>query len=75
MKIKNLINKNFNYRILIYDCDNKNRAYKKNKSCTKISTGEQKKIMKESNKSYQLKYLTSEFKKSSINFVKFSIIL
>ena len=31
--------------------------------------------MKESNKSYQLKYLTSEFKKSSINFVNFSINL
>lgn len=75
MKIKNLINKNFNYKILIYACDNKNKAYKKTNPVLKIAQENKKKIMKESNKSYQLKYLTSEFKKSSINFVKFSINL
>ena len=37
MKIKNLINKNFNYRILIYDCDNKNRAYKKTNPVLKLA--------------------------------------
>lgn len=37
MKIKNLINKNFNYKILIYACDNKNKAYKKTNPVLKIA--------------------------------------
>ena len=53
----------------------KTELIKKTNPVLKLAQDNKKKIMKESNKSYQLKYLTSEFKKSSINFVKFSINL